>query len=334
MTGDATGWAPIWLAPSWRAQALAWIDDRLARLGRRRMGEVQQPHVRPWSTVMAVPTDAGTCWFKASGPGTAYEAPLVQALAAWGTPMLLTPLAVDPERAWILLPDGGTRLRDAVNGTAGVDQWLQILPAYAALQRGLASRVDALLELGVPDLRPAAMPGHFSELVDDPTSGLAEPDRARLGARLPEYADWCAALGASGVGPTLQHDDLHDGNVFAGPAAGPFSGGGDRIFDWGDAVVAHPFGTLLATLRSVASRDPTLGRADLVRLRDAYLEPWTAEHSGHALIETVRMALRVGAVGRALAWKRALHGVPVEAQGDYAGMVGHWLLEPFEPTVI
>jgi hypothetical protein len=80
-----------------------------------------------------------------------------------------------------------------------------------------------------------------------------------------------------------------------------------------------------------------LGRrrtGELVRLRDAYLEPWTAEHSLGALAETVQAALHVGTVGRAFAWRRALSGVPAEARGAHATAAAEWLLELFEPTVI
>ena len=38
--------------------------------------------------------------------------------------------------------------------------------------------------------------------------------------------------------------------------------------------------------------------------------------------------------GRAFAWERVLSGVSPEAHGEYAGAVGEWLLELFEPTVI
>lgn len=326
-------WAPIWLESTWQAEAISWVDQQLERLDRHRTGPVEQSHVRPWSTVMAVPTDGGPTWFKAAGPGTAYEARLLHELAKWRTPMLLEPLAIEADRGWLLLPDGGTRLRDHVHGGAGVDEWLRILPAYGMLQRGLAPQAPALIDLGVPDLRPVAMPGLFARLVEGPTSGLGDPDRARLRGLLPEYAEWCAMLAASGTEPSLQHDDLHDGNVFVAPA-GAESAAGERIFDWGDAVVAHPFGTLLATLRSIASRDATLGRPELLRLRDAYLEPWTADQPRAVLNETVQTALRVGAVGRAFAWERALSGVPPKAHGEYTGAVGEWLLELFEPTVI
>lgn len=322
-----------WTDVAWRREALGWVDDQLRRLGRPRVGEVAQPHVRPWSTVLTVPTATGPVWFKAAGPGTAYEARLLGELAAWGTSMLLEPLAVETDRGWLLFPDGGTRLRDRLQGSAGVAEWRRVLPAYAEVQRGLVPRAAELVELGVPDLRPGAMPGLFARLVEEPGAGLAESDRGRLRALLPDYAGWCAELASSGIPASLQHDDLHDGNVFSEPARDG-AAGGDRIFDWGDAVVAHPFGTLLATLRSIASRDATLDRSELLRLRDAYLEPWTADQPRGSLNETVQIALRVGAVSRAFAWERALSGVPPGAHGDYAGAVGEWLLELFEPTVI
>ena len=51
-------------------------------------------------------------------------------------------------------------------------------------------------------------------------------------------------MAASAVPMRLQHDDLHDGNVFAD----------GRVFDWGDASVGHPFGVLLVTSRVAADR--------------------------------------------------------------------------------
>jgi hypothetical protein len=266
-------------------------------------------------------------WFKAAGPGTVYEVRLYEPLARWAEPYVLRPLAVEAERAWLLLPDGGPRLRDRLDGGPGIEHWLRILPEYAGIQRRLEPRVAELLDLGVPDLRPAAMPARLATLIDDPTTGVSGSERRRLDGFRPRYADLCAELVAGGIAPTIQHDDLHDGNVFVGDA-------GDRIFDWGDAVVAHPFGTLLATLRSIASRagdgaDPTIQ----ARLRDAYLEPWTDRHTRAELAATVDAALRVATIGRALAWQRALGGVPPEGQGEFGGAVRDWLLELFEPDL-
>ena len=48
-------------------------------------------------------------------------------------------------------------------------------------------------------------------------------------------------LASYGVAETLQHDDLHDGQVFV-------KDGRNLILDWGDAVVSHPFFTMSVTL--------------------------------------------------------------------------------------
>ena len=34
--------------------------------------------MRPWSTAFRIPTDGGTAWLKATGPGTAHEARITE----------------------------------------------------------------------------------------------------------------------------------------------------------------------------------------------------------------------------------------------------------------
>ncbi|WP_337060271.1 hypothetical protein [Kineococcus sp. G2] len=71
---------------------------------------------RPWSRVWWLPTPAGRAWLKACPPAVAHEVALVAALAAHGVPHVLGPLAADPGRGWLLLPDGGPTLREAGGG--------------------------------------------------------------------------------------------------------------------------------------------------------------------------------------------------------------------------
>jgi hypothetical protein len=46
--------------PVWLAEVRAWIGSQVTIAG-----EIEQPHVRPWSTVLRVPTTEGVAWFKA-----------------------------------------------------------------------------------------------------------------------------------------------------------------------------------------------------------------------------------------------------------------------------
>ncbi|MEU5965690.1 aminoglycoside phosphotransferase family protein [Micromonospora parva] len=329
--------APDWSDERWQMRARSWVDAHLSRAGRRVTGLVE-PRERPWSLVWRVPTDDGPVWFKANNPGTVHEAVLITALAEVTPDRVLTPIAVDPEQGWSLLPDGGESLRDVLARDSDLAHWERALPGYAALQLASAPHADELVARGVPDQRPEVLAGLFVELLDDREAlligaegGLSPEMHERLRAEVPSYAQRCRRLADIGIPATVQHDDLHDGNVFAGPD-------GYRYFDWGDASVAHPFGTLLVTLRAVAAaRRLAADDAQLVRLRDAYLETWTDRYDRRTLVEAADLAIALGPVSRSLSWRRALD-TTAESRAEYAAAVPGWLEElfaasPLQPTV-
>ncbi|MEU8180672.1 aminoglycoside phosphotransferase family protein [Micromonospora sp. NPDC049044] len=327
-TTIADAGVPDWSSERWQAGARSWVDAQLNRVGRRVTGSVE-PRRRPWSLVWRVPTDDGPVWFKANNPGTVHEAVLIARLAQLTPDRVLAPIAVDPAQGWSLLPDGGESLRDVLARDSDPAHWERALPGYAALQLATAPHADELVAMGVPDHRPEVLAGLLAELLDDRESllvgaegGLSPDLHERLRAELPSYAERCRRLADLGIAATVQHDDLHDGNVFAAPD-------GYRYFDWGDASVGQPFGTLLVTLRSV--RYASEGAADdaqLARLRDAYLEAWTDRYDRRTLIEAADLAIELGAVSRSLSWRRALDTAE-ESRVEYADAVPGWLAELF-----
>ena len=296
-----------------REEALGWVAEN----GLEPTGEVSQPRTALWSTALRIPTADGVVWLKAGGAGTSYEAGLLKALVACDAPHLLRPLAIDVERGWLLLPDGGQTLRLLLDRDPDLAHWERVLPKYAELQRHVERRVLP----GLPDHRPERMPEVLSQLL----AALPVGPRDELEAVQPRFAQWCDELAASGIPATVQHDDLHDNNIFS-------NGVIDRFFDWGDADLAFPFTSLLVTLRSAARRwDLAPGAPELVRLRDAYLEAWTDTHSRTELELLTLLATRVGKVGRAHAWVRALTGVP--DPGEHAEAAPGWLEELLEEDV-
>lgn len=297
------------------------------------IGPVTQLHVRPWSTAFRIPTDIGTIWCKASGSGPAYEGRLLDALCAWGVHGAIQPLAIDAERALMLTADGGPTLRATrSDGTGDHDlaAWARILDGYAALQRATEPHVEPLIGLGVPDLRPGRLVGVLAGLVDDDAvwarADAADRDAARdARRRLPRLYPLVAAMAddvaSSGVAATIQHDDLHGGNILVGPD-------GDRIFDWGDASIAHPFTTLTTTMNSIeyhAGLDQH--GPELRRLRDGYLAAWSDVAPLDSLVATEERTRVLGAISRAATWERAFHGVPDAERGDLAGSTAGWLVE-------
>lgn len=329
---------PRWRDPAYRAEITTWVHDRLAAAGRPVTGEEREFRAWAWSLLVRFPTADGEVWFKACARGMAQEAALLDGLSRWVPDRVLQPIAVDVDRGWLLLPDGGRTLREERQGRTDFDDWLRILVEYAQLQRAVEPFVAEMLALGVPDNRPEALPRvRAALLAADPAPGRGRPagltagQLRRQSADTPAYERMCAELAASGVPASLNHDDLHDHNVFMGrDASRPF-----RVFDWGDATVAHPFGVLLVSLRFAAEQmGLSPGAPELLRLRDAYLEPWTDEHDVADLREACRLAVRVGGVARADCFRRAMSEAFEAAGVEDSDFTSGWLEELYQPTAL
>jgi hypothetical protein len=271
----------------------AWIDERLAAAGIRRTGPVEQSRVRPWGTVRTAPTDAGPVWMKATGPQSRHELGVYELLARVAPERVLAPLGSDAVRGWLLLPDGGPELRSRPDA---FEQLIEALPHYGELQRLLAGHVPELLAAGVPDMRPARMPARFDEALAAVAEVVAhigdDADRAAL-ARVEQlrgrFGEWCEALS---VPSSIDHNDLHPGNVLG-------CGSDPRFFDWGDAVVAHPMTSLYVPLRLADA-----GRRDVVR--DTYLATFDDLAPRPRLVTELALACRVAIVARTLTWVRCV----------------------------
>ena len=322
-----------WAQPDWLLSAGAWIEQH-AEIA----GELEQVHLRPWSTVLRVPTAEGDLFFKAVWKNSMFEPALTVLLARLRHGHIAEPVAVDPERGWMLSRDAGTRLRELVQSTADLHHWQALLPVYAELQLEVAAEPERLLELGVPDRRLSRIPGLLARLLNDTEAlmldlpdGLASEELVQLREQMPEVEAMCRELGELGIPETVQHDDFHDGNVFVRDGKYVF-------FDWGDACVSHPFHTLVVTLRSVAARlDLEPGGAELLALRDAYLEPFGSFAEPAALRGAFELAYRIGTIGRTLAWYEYVRGVDPRYRAEVgdalpyglqrfleAGPIGSW----------
>ena len=282
-----------WLDPEWRAGADGWIGEQLGRIGLEPTGGFDQVHDRPWSTVIRVPTEVGNVFFKAVASTLRHEAALTELLGSRRPDCIPPPLAVDRERGWMLLEDGGQTLRSLIERERDMSRWHDVLPLYAGVQIDLTEDVSELLALGVPDLRLASLSSKvesvLDEIVDQP-----EDERRRLAAALPWIREACEELAAAGIPETIQHDDLHDAQVFV-------RGGRYFLLDWGDACVSHPFFSLAVTLEGVIAWgvDDVQGSEPTDPFRDAYLEPFR-DRTTSDVVALSEIARRLGWLCRAI----------------------------------
>ena len=282
-----------WLDPSWRADVDGWIEERLAWLGLSSSGAFDHVHERAWSTVIRVPTQNGNVFFKAVASTLRHEAALTAFLGSRRPDCIPPPLAVDSDRGWMLLEDGGRQLRELIATERSLDRWASVLPRYASVQIDFIGDVAELLGLGVPDLRLDVLPTKVEAVLDEMVD-LPDGERRRLVESMPWVREACEELAAAGIPETIQHDDLHDAQVFVR---------GDRylLLDWGDACVSHPFFSLAVTLDGVIAWgvDDVEGSEPTEPFRDAYLEPFRGRTSKD-LVALSATARRLGWLCRAV----------------------------------
>jgi hypothetical protein len=312
-------------------QASAWIRAELERQGISVTGAIEQPHDRPWSTVLCVPSTEGDIYFKAASPALAHEPALTEALCKWRPDCMPPVLAVDLERGWMLTPDLGATLRSLIKSTDDLHHWQRLLPLYAEVQIDMTSRVDDLLKIDVLDRRLSELPGKYEALLSDTDAlllghpdGLTTEEHQRLRKLMPTLRSMSQQLASYNIPETLHHEDFHDANIFVRNSQYIFS-------DWGESSVAHPFCTMLVTSRVIAWRlELTENAPELEYLRDIYLEPWTSFESRENLVAAFKMAYRLGMVCRALTWRRILVGEEESYKAEVADRVPGWLQEFLE----
>jgi len=317
-----------WMQKGWFDQASTWVHAQLESQDIYVTGPIEQPHVGLSSTVLRVPSTAGNIYFKACGPGFTHEPALTDKLWRWRPDCMPPVLAVDPQRGWMLTPDLGETLRRILQPTRVLQHFQRVLPLYAEVQIDLASRINEILELGGLDRRLTMLPDHYEQLLTDTEAlrlgypdGLGTKEYLNLRQFAGKFRAMCERLADYRIPETLHHEDFHDANIF-------FRNSHYIFADWGESGVAHPFVTLLVTLRVIAWRLKLAEDApELVNLRDVYLEPWTHYESRENLIAAFKLAYRVGMVCRSLTWRRILAGVEEPVKAEETEAVPGWLLE-------
>jgi hypothetical protein len=273
----------------------AWLAQR----GVEPTGAIETVHDRPWSTVLRVPTADGALFLKQEHPMQAYEVPLVDALFRRWPDRVPEVVAADIARAWLLLRDGGVNIAES----GAVDAFALALRLYGELQVAETAHVDEFLVMGLRDLRLPVVQELYEPFFER-DHGLEREEARRLLALAPKYHDLCAQLDAFALPPSIQHDDLHQWNVFVR---------GDRvgIYDWGDSSVAFPLWSWLKPLRAAVEYG-----IDPEPARSAYLSTWTQVAPRERLLEALELALPTGQFAYVLQIRRQYD--VTQAHDEYA----------------
>lgn len=283
----------VWASDDWRHAALKWVDAQLAERRQKRTPRIPpQPRLRPWSTLLVIDTEDGArYWFKAGLPELAPEGEILRWLGKVAPDAIARPIAIDHENRWSLTPDLGRSMRDAGHGS-DISTLSSLLRSYARLQRASIGVTAQLADAGVSTLTP---------------QDVARQIRAmRVPAEIAQRVrDAARRLEDVGLPHTIQHGDLHPGNVFiTNPAPASFSA---IIADWNDASIGNPLASLLAPLRQIRAALPGAeGEKAAERLMRAYLSTWSEHARSSALKAAVPDALLIARSTELIIWRKAL----------------------------
>jgi hypothetical protein len=306
-----------WTTDEFRDELRDWCERQLGPVT-----TMEQHKLRGWATVWRVTTADGSWFAKQNCAGQLFEQPLMALLAR------LAPDRVVPVRAegegFLLTPDQGPVFHE----TAGDDlaNWVRLARDAALLQRELVPHLDEVIAVGATSLAPRETHDYVAARVEQ-YAGLPEGDPRRLGddvagllrAHLPVVRRWAEQVAELGLPLTLNHNDLHENNVFDVD---------DRLlfFDFGDALVTEPLGILLVPLNILG--DKLQAPADdprLWRVADAALEVWSDLVPAARLRAALPAALQLGRLGRVESWVRCQPALSDEQLAEWGPVAATWL---------
>jgi hypothetical protein len=312
-----TSLSEAWTTDAFRERVRAWCESVVGPVT-----DLRQQKLRGWATVWRVETADGVWFAKQNCPGQQVEAPLMALLAR------LVPDRVVPVTAvgdgFLLTPDQGEVFYETAGGD--LDNWLRLARDAALLQRELVPHRAELAHVGTTELRPEECVDYLSARIeqyaalgaDDPRV-LAPDVAARLRAHLPVVRRWAEEVAGLGLPLTLNHNDLHENNVFD-------VDGRLRFFDFGDALVTEPLGVLLIPLNILGEKLEAGGHdRRLWRVADAALEVWSDLVPMPELRAALPAALSLGRLGRVESWVRCLPSLSGDELAEWGHVAAAWL---------
>jgi hypothetical protein len=280
--------AAAWTEVGWPDEAVQWIESHIGVIGPLRW---RKP--KPWSSVACTETPDGVFWFKQVGSACASEPALTAALARRAPEVL--PEVVAAEGMRLLTRHAGPHLGHFIrhSGTAPTTVLEGMVASFAQLEIALAPFASRLPSF---DARPQTLARSIGEMVTPLVDALGDT-----------------------IPLSLVHLDLFKKNVCVR--------GDHFIFlDWAVPAYAHPFCGLHVVLRALV-RDFRVapGGREVLRVRDAYLEPWTSYAPMGELRRIFAAANPLGALCRVMRWQELLKSVPAGIRGAYTTGADKWL---------
>ncbi|MHB2021377.1 MAG: hypothetical protein ACYCW6_30965 [Candidatus Xenobia bacterium] len=308
--GPAAHRAP-WSRRGWFQQAADWMRETAAAVQHPLTGPVEQVRMWPGTCLLRAQAGSQHLHLKAVASPFAAEPMITQALEAEHPGQVPHVLAIDAAGRWFLLDDFGTPA--SIPSAA----WPDAVETYSGLQLRQVSETQGLLARGCPDHRLSGLPPAIDRMLADRSTlmgsgGLTREELRTLHLRSMEMKRQLKRLACCGIPETLEHGDLHPGNV-------AWRCGRLFLADWSEAAVTHPFFSF-HQLRQLA---PDRGCG----LTQAYLAPWREQFPAARVDEACSLAEALAPLYYAAAAYNFMGQLPAHGRVGYGAQIPHTLRE-------
>jgi hypothetical protein len=307
-----------WTQSAWLQEVKDWVQAQ----GIQTSGEIENIHQRPWSCILKIPSTMGNLFFKATAGLAAHEIALTDFLSKLMPNHSPKLVAVNSERAWMIMEDGGQRLRESLIQQADWAHWESLLPQFAKLQQEAAKVSGEIYALGLPNRNLEQFPRLYESMLSetdwfrvDLEDGLSAAELQKLHDLIKVVQEKSDALSGYAIPESIHHGDLHDANIF-------HNKGMYRFFDWGDSSFSHPFFSLRTSYVSAEMRfGLDEGSPELHRLRNAYLAAWRDYDTEANLLAAFGLAEELWSISSMLIWRQSVLSSAPDERKDYAHVI-------------
>lgn len=227
----------------------------------------------PWSKVWCIRTTGGDYFVKKVKPPFDIELQLLPTLSSVYRSAIPFVIDINLSEQAIIMADHGTPLRDHLKLSYDSTLVHKAFDLYTSIQRDFEDKQEVLFEMRLLDWRLNNLPFLFKTFLEEKKvllieDGLTGTELTRLKERLTLFEAQCRRAASFKIADTIEHGDFHDNNILIKQHE-------LCINDWGDAVVTHPFFSLVSFLVSAHRQHQIKNNSPLYeKLRDHYLSKW------------------------------------------------------------
>lgn len=278
-----------WMRRGWYVQALAWMIARLREAGAVPQAAPEQMRAWERSFLTRIETDVGYYYFKAAPRIFSHEPAITKWLRDRFRNNFAEVVAIDAERHWLLLKEveGVTTPLEEERDEA---MWENAARRLGEIQVTAARWSPELRDLGVPNRSLEVLAHRIPRLCADASAmllgqecGLTRAEIDRISSLAPSLLALAGELAQFDIPDTIDHGDLWSSNIL-------ITANGPVYLDWSDSSLSHPFFSLFHLMNDAASLLPASSAESRRRLRDAYLDPWTAVAPMDQLVRAFEIA--------------------------------------------